>query len=56
MKPKDYEKFILMIELGAIYLLLFCCTLRVHSEYTLGYTSCGAINEGMLSNKSFSRN
>ena len=57
-----------MIELDAIFLLgpkreilhqeKYCikCTLRVHSEFTLGCTSCGAINEDLLLNKSFPRN
>ena len=34
----------------------FQCTLRKHSECTLGCTFCGAINEGLLSNKLFTRN
>ena len=51
-----------MIECGAIYPLgvkvyffnaPWECT---HNKCTIGYTSCGAINEGLLSNKSFTRN
>ena len=51
-----------MIECGAIYPLgvkvyffnaPWECT---HTKCTIGYTSCGAINEGLLSSKSFTRN
>ena len=49
-----------MIEPGAIYLLgvkdNFLVHPRVHTECTIDQTSCGAINEGLLSNKSFTRN
>ena len=36
--------------------VLFQCTQRVHSECTLGCTFCGAIYEGLLSKKLFTRN
>ena len=48
MKLKAYEKIIWMIELGAIYLLELKSSLLVHPE--------SAINEGLLSNRSFTRN
>ena len=60
MKLKASEKFIGMIGVGAIYFLelkgSFYYTLRMHAECTLGCTSRGTINEGLLSNNSFTRN
>ena len=56
MKLRAYEKVIWMIELGAMYLLGPKVSVLVHPESVLGCTSCGAINEGLLSNKFFTRN
>ena len=60
MKLRAHEKIIWMIELGAIYLLGLKGSFLVHPESalecTLGYTTCGAINEGLLSNNSITRN
>ena len=60
MKIKAYEKIIWMIELGAIYLLGPKIFLLVHPEITLCvYLRShffGALNEGLLLNKSFTRN
>ena len=56
MNLKAYEKIIWMFELGATHLLRLKGTPLVHPESTLFRTSCGAINEGLLSNKSFTTN
>ena len=60
MKLKTSEKFVGMIASGAIYPLVvkgyFLVHPIVHTKCTIGCTSCGAINEGLLSSKSFTRN
>ena len=53
MNLKVYEKIIWMFELGATHLLKLKGTPLVHPDSTLRSTSGGAINEGLLSNKSF---
>ena len=45
-----------MIESGAIYPFRVKDYFLVHPECTIGCTSCGAINEGLPSNKSFIKN
>ena len=56
MNLKVYEKIIWMFELGATHLLKLKGTPLVHTDSTLRCTSGGAINEGLLSNKSFKTN